>query len=201
MRTTRLIVLLTSLALLAAACGGGEDTADSASEAPSVTGDAGSEGDPAAEGTDAAADDGSDAPVSAATPTEDPAAPAATAATDGSEAPVAANPDSEFCTAVEAFTTALSQEPADPSQGEAYLAEGLTQLDAVAANAPEAAADSVAQVIGYFQEFDALLAEVGYDVEAVDQEAVAASAATYAEGLASFETQVQAECGLSLSGA
>lgn len=82
--------------------------------------------------------------------------------------------DTPFCLEAVAFNQYLDNNGADlfvPAGAETYMAETQRRLQAMADLAPDEIVDDIDTIIGAYAELDASLADVGYDLVLIDDEA------------------------------
>ena len=184
-RPVHLLLVAAFLLLLGACAGGGE--ADDATEPV----------DQAASGTESAEDDGSAAQLALAVldidaplATADPPPTDGAGTTEGAEA---------FCAAAATFVELFEgPDPSTPEETQACFETAITILDTMADVAPGEAAETVAGTRVFFVEVDQLAADVGYDVDAADEDALEELEQRYGATLDGFETVVADGCGLDL---
>lgn len=212
MSTTRprpVHLLLVAAFLLLGACAGGgqaDDATEPVDQAASGTESAEDDGSAAQPGADGVGDTPEPEPPSA-TPT--PTA-TATAAAPTPEALATADPPptdgagttegaEAFCAAAATFVELFDgPDPSTPEETQAYFETAITILDTMADVAPGEAAETVAGTRDFFVEVDQLAADVDYDVDAADEDALEELEQRYGATLDGFETVVADGCDLDL---
>ena len=191
-------LLLVAVFLLLGACAGGgeaDDATEPVDQAASGTDSAEDDGPAAQPGADGVGDTPEPVPPSAApTPealaTADPQPIDGAGTTEGTEA---------FCAAAATFVELFDgPDPSTPEETQAYFETAITILDTMADVAPGEAAETVAGTRDFFVEVDQLAADVGYDVDAADEDALEELEQRYGATLDGFETAVADGCGLDL---
>ena len=201
-------LLLVAVFLLLGACAGGGE-ADDATEPV----------DQAASGTESAEDDGSAAQPGAdgVGDTPDPVPPSATPTPEALATAPAPTPEAlatadpqptdagttggteALCAAAATFVELFEgPDPSTPEETQAYFETAITILHTMADVAPGEAAETVAGTRDFFVEVDQLAADVGYDVDAADEDALEELEQRYGATLDGFETVVADGCGLDL---
>lgn len=195
-RPVHLLLVAAFLLLLGACAGGGEadDATEPVDQAASGTESAEDDGSAAQPGADGVGDTPDPVPPSA-TPTPEALATAGPQPTDagttgGTEA---------FCAAAATFVELFDgPDPSTPEETQAYFETAITILDTMADVAPDEAAETVAGTRDFFVEVDQLAADVGYDVDAADEDALEELEQRYGATLDGFETVVADGCDLDL---
>jgi hypothetical protein len=191
-------LLLVAVFLLLGACAGGgeaDDATEPVDQAASGTDSAEDDGPAAQPGADGVGDTPEPVPPSAApTPealaTADPQPIDGAGTTEGTEA---------FCAAAATFVELFDgPDPSTPEETQAYFETAITILDTMADVAPGEAAETVAGTRDFFVEVDQLAADVGYDVDAADEDALEELEQRYGATLDGFETAVADGCDLDL---
>ncbi|MEO2107411.1 MAG: hypothetical protein ABGZ36_17440 [Actinomycetota bacterium] len=191
-------LLLVAVFLLLGACAGGgeaDDATEPVDQAASGTDSTEDDGPAAQPGADGVGDTPEPVPPSAtptpeALATADPQPIDGAGTTEGTEA---------FCAAAATFVELFDgPDPSTPEETQAYFETAITILDTMADVAPGEAAETVAGTRDFFVEVDQLAADVGYDVDAADEDALEELEQRYGATLDGFETAVADGCGLDL---